>query len=357
MKSAVAAILVSAAASLSFDEYAVQFGKTYISPTERQMRAMIFDTNVKAIAAHNADPSNGYHKGINQFTDLTSNEFRQRFLANKKHPRVFSNEQAPEFHIQLGDLPTSLDWREKGIITPVKNQASCGSCWAFASTESVESHAALGSGKAPVILAPQQLVNCAKNSQHCGGTGGCEGSIPELAFQYVVEAGGMALESQIPYKGRDMACTYSNATMPAAVTMTGYIKLPENNYTAVMNALATIGPLAINVEADTWSSYSGGIMPASGCNQISTDIDHVVQLVGYGSEGGKDYWLVRNSWGPSWGEKGYIRLLRTADGLPCNKDSTPQDGTACEPFPAEVTVCGVCGVLYDASYPTGARIV
>lgn len=144
---------------------------------------------------------------------------------------------------------------------------------------------------------------------------------------------------------------------PAAASVTGYIKLPENNYTALMNAVATIGPIAISVEADTWSFYGRGIFPATSCNYKNTDIDHAVQLVGYGTEGSKDYWIVRNSWGAGWGEQGYIRLERTSDGLPCNEDTTPGDGSACPPFPKEVTVCGACGILYDTCYPVGVKLV
>ena len=137
-------------------------------------------------------------------------------------------------------------------------------------------------------------------------------------------------------------------------TVDGYVALATNNYSDLMNAIATISPIAISVDASTWHSYNGGIF--AGCNQASPDVNHVVVLVGYGEENGQKYWLVRNSWSPSWGEKGYIRLSRyDNDEENCGIDVTPQNGSACEGQNEPVKVCGTCGVLYDSSYPTGAR--
>jgi len=123
-----------------------------------------------------------------------------------------------------------------------------------------------------------------------------------------------------------------------------------------MNAVATLGPIAISVDASSWHAYSSGIY--NGCNQANPDIDHAVVLVGYGSDNGTNYWLVRNSWSASWGESGYIRLLRGADeATNCGTDTTPLDGTACVGHADPVTVCGTCGILYDSAYPTGANAV
>lgn len=156
---------------------------------------------------------------------------------------------------------------------------------------SLESHAALSVDPPKlVVLAPQQLVSCAANPKHCGGTGGCEGSIAEIAFDYIASNGGQTTEKLMPYLASDSKCTYDAVKTPPAATATGFVKLPENNYTALMNAIATIGPIAISVEADTWSSYGHGIFPPGSCNLRNTDIDHAVQLVGYGTEGGQDYW-------------------------------------------------------------------
>jgi len=352
--------LVASTMAMTFEEYVRTYNKPYVpNSKEWKLHKAIFAANVLKINQHNSDASQTYKKGINMFTDMTKAE-RSKFTGRKPQGLFegLRQEPAPVFHKKVSDLPASVDWRTKGIVTPVKNQGGCGSCWAFASTETMESFAALSvDPPRQVILAPQQLVSCSKNPNKCGGTGGCGGSIAELAFDYVAEAGGMTTEKYYPYTGSDSPCVYSPTRTPPAISVTGHIKLPENNYTALMNAVATVGPMAVNVEADTWFGYSSGILPRTGCNQQSTDIDHVVQLVGYGTEAGKPYWLVRNSWGPGWGEAGYIRLERSDDGMPCNPDKSPADGTACEPYPKEVTVCGTCGVLYDSSYPTGVKIL
>jgi len=356
------AFLAASTVAMQFEEYVVKFEKTYVvNSTEWVQRQATFLLNSAEIARHNAIPSVSYKKAINQFTDMSKEEFNSFLGYNKPQGRTFqgvSQVPAPVFHKAVKDLPASVDWRTKGIVTPVKNQGGCGSCWAFATTETLESHAAkLTTPPTLLVLSPQQLVSCAPNPKHCGGTGGCEGSTAEIAYDYLATSGGQTKESLIPYTARDSKCEYDPTKTPPAAAVTGFVKLPENNYTALMNAIAEIGPIAISVEADTWSSYGSGILPPDGCNLGNTDIDHAVQLVGYGTDAGTDYWIVRNSWGRGWGESGYIRLKRTADGLPCNEDKTPGDGSACPPFPSEVSVCGTCGILYDTCYPVGVRLV
>jgi cathepsin L len=196
---------------------------------------------------------------------------------------------------------------------------------------------------------------CAPNTNHCGGTGGCEGSTAELAFDYLANSRGILQEYQYGYTsyyGQDFECKAPGVSAPVA-SITGYVQLPNNNYSAVMNALASVGPVAINVDASTWGAYHGGIF--NGCNQSKSDINHVVLLVGYGEEAGKKYWIIRNSWSADWGEAGYMRVLRTdTDDSNCQIDNTPQDGVACDGQTTAVTTCGTCGVIYDVSYPDGA---
>lgn len=195
---------------------------------------------------------------INEHADLTDEEFnaQKKGLASKLRvpaPPAIVEEQAAK-------TPFAKDWREytPSIVTPVKDQKSCGSCWAFASTATIESYYAL-STKELAILAPQTLVSCARNPNDCGGAGGCEGSIPELAFNYT-STRGIALESDMPYRAHDEACP---ASYKAAATLDSYVKLPANDASALETALATVGPIAVNVAAST-PPWGGSARPGSG---------------------------------------------------------------------------------------------
>jgi cathepsin L len=224
--------------------------------------------------------------------------------------------------------------------------------------ETLESHLALSTGLL-YDLSPQQIAMCTPNPQSCGGTGGCFGATFELAFDYLAGSSGITEEYEIGYSayyGSQSACGVTSSTIPVA-TIEGYVKLPENNYTALMNAVAQVGPVAVVVDASAWHSYESGIF--NGCNQANPDLNHGVVVVGYGvcEKTGQKYWTIRNSWSPSYGEKGYIRIARddTDDSL-CGRDTEVQDGTACEGDTTPVKVCGTCGVLYDSSYPVGAAL-
>jgi cathepsin L len=204
-------------------------------------------------------------------------------------------------------------------------------------------------------LSPEQIAMCSPNPESCGGTGGCEGATAEVAFEYVSNSIGMLEEFQYPYTsyyGVDAACSMPSGQAGVA-TINGYVQLPANNYTALMNAVATVGPIAVSVDASTFHSYTSGIF--AGCNQVNPDINHAVTLVGYGEENGQKYWLIRNSWSPKYGEKGYIRVARSdADEEVCGMDITPLDGSACNGDDTPVKACGTCGVLFDSSYPLNA---
>lgn len=284
----------------------------------------------------------GRYLGLNR--DLTHEQRRSR-MNDATHPWV-----------DLKSLPDSVDWRTKGIISPVKNQGGCGSCWAFSATESIESNVMQNTGKLP-ILSPQNMVSCTPNPDHCGGTGGCDGATEELGFTYVISKG-IASEADYPYTARTGTCKEGKKT----ATITGFVKTIENNYTDLMVAIALVGPVSVSVAADVWGSYSSGVF--QGCPKAPRNviINHGVQLVGYGTDSARgDYWLIRNSWGGGWGEKGYIRMAKKADdgdkSKNCAIDNRPQDGSGCDGGPPQVTVCGECGIWYDNSYPTGGRLV
>jgi len=232
----------------------------------------------------------------------------------------------------------------------VKNQGGCGSCWAFSATEVFESHLAIATGKL-LTLAPQQLVSCAPNPKSCGGTGGCQGSVQWLGFNYT-EYGGLSLEKDYPYTAQTGTCMATRKINPAAKNK-GYVRLAQNNYKDLMNAVATVGPVSISVSAG-WRNYEGGVYTS----ECGTTIDHAVVMEGYGTLDSKKYYLVRNSWGASWGEKGYVRILRNDDDdtAHCGLDTNPADGTECKPYPKQQKVCGLCGILSDSSYPTGMSL-
>jgi len=284
-------------------------------------------------------------------SDWTPEEF-QRLLGYK----MGADSHLPKKRAQAtsvystANLPASVDWRDQGVVSAVKDQGDCGSCWTFGTAETIESHWALATGHLEA-LSEQQILDCTPNPKQCGGTGGCGGGTPQLAMAQIIAMGGLSSEWTYPYRSyftQAFSCQFNKSeTVPMAV-LSDYMTLPQNNHDSLMHAVATLGPMAISVDASSWQFYETGVY--DGCNQTHPDIDHSVQLVGYGTEAGKDYWLVRNSWNPTWGEKGYIKLYRNAKPT-CGWDLTPRDGDACRNGPKEVLVCGTCGVLFDTAYP------
>ena len=350
----------------TFDDWVAEYkrphllGAAYRTNTEFAKRKAIFEANLATIKKHNANPKRSWTMNMNQFGDQTVEEFLSKMTGYNKGMGIKSRKAsngvlgAPEFpRVQTGkSYPASVDWRNKGVTTPIKNQGQCGSCWAFASTATYESHAAIATGQL-VVLSPQQLTSCTPNPKHCGGTGGCAGATCELAFDYWAKAGATTNELY-PYSsgssGQTGNCRYNASSMPPAFKSTGYIQLPTNDVDAHLEAIQK-GPLGISVAANNFMFYSSGIFDQ--CNDA--DVNHAVVMEGYGEENGKKYWIVRNSWGPSWGERGYIRMIRP-DTEACMTDSTPLDGSGCEGGPSEITVCGCVGLLSDSSYPTGITL-
>jgi len=339
-----------------FGEFRARFGKKYESAAEHQYRLGVFSDNVKKINNHNRLRSNTYRMAVNEFADLTEEEFKDTFLGGyKRLPQSGAPQEEKENRVI--DLPESVDWREAGVVTDPKNQGSCGSCWAFATVEMIESYAALNNVSL-MELSTQEVTTCTPNPLHCGGTGGCRGSIPQLGYNYV-QLFGLTTEKEYPYwsgiTGMTGNCKYDVERRTPVVGITGYNTLPSNDMDAVLNHLATVGPLAIAGDATRWQFYGSGVF--SGCDYDSNiSLNHAIMLVGYGTDiHNGDYWLVRNSWGRNWGEHGYMRLARESS-LTCGVNSTPMDGTACVGGPGtdQQTVCGMCGMLFDSSYPLGA---
>jgi len=336
----------------TFEKYIEEFGKSY-SPAEHAIRSQLFMDKLRSIRQHNQDPKQSWKKGINHMTDWSPSEFKK--LLGYKKSMGFASRFETEVHvvekISIKDLPKHIDWRDNNIISNVKDQGMCGSCWTFATTSTIESFYAKATGVL-MDLSEQQILDCTPNPRNCGGTGGCGGGTAELAMAQIIQTGGLTSEWMYPYTsyfGENFSCHYNKSSTKPIARLAGYKKIPSNQYAPLMNAVATHGPIAISVDASAWGDYESGVF--DGCNQTNPDIDHAVQLVGYGTDsdwGG--YWLVRNSWSPLWGDKGYIKLQRT-ENLRCGTDISPSDGTGCKGGPSQVTVCGTCGILYDNTYP------
>jgi len=343
----------------SFEKFVSEFGMKY-QPSELESRRALFTSELARVKAHNAK-NLSWKEGVNKFSAMTADEKKAFHGISKGHLQAqkgslkHAQSLPKDFKLKAAsELPTNVDWRTSGIVSTVKDQGHCGSCWAFAATATIESHVAKATGLL-FDLSPEQIAMCSPNPDSCGGTGGCAGATHEVAFEYLTNSDGFYQEFQYPYTsytGTNNDCAIPAVGAPKA-TINGYVVLPSNEYTPLLNAIATVGPIAITVDASEWHSYESGIF--NGCNQVNPDLNHGVVLVGYGTEDGQDYWLVRNSWNANFGEAGYIRVARTSDEAGrCGSDITPTDGTACAGNDDPINVCGTCGILYDTSYPLNA---
>jgi C1A family cysteine protease len=297
---------------LTWEEYKVQYGKNYANKFEHNKRQAAFQENVEKIKKHNSE-GHSFTLGLNEWADLTSDQFfkfmSQPYNRTRPHRVKKLNNTAPD----------SVDWRSQGAVTPVKNQGQCGSCWAFSTIGSTEGASAIANNKNLISLSEQQLVDCDTTRDH-----GCGGGLMDYGFQYIETNGGVTTEDNYPYKARDGTCNTAKAANHAA-TVTGFHDVTSES-AEQMKAAVALGPVSIAIEADktVFQLYSGGVFDSSGCG---TQLDHGVLTVGYGTDSGKDYWIVKNSWGSSWGEEGYIRLASQADGP------------------------GMCGMYKQPSYP------
>merc|ERR1712200_141405 len=343
--------------NLQWEKFKLQHEKVYPLKAEEEIRKDVFRTNLRKIEAHNEREEKGletWRMAVTQFADLTEKEFEQQMLGGYvRTPQSSGGHAKREV---ASDLPASVDWREKGVITEPKNQGSCGSCWAFATVEPIESYAAINNVSL-TKLSTQEVTTCTPNPLHCGGTGGCRGSIPQLGYNYV-QLFGLATNDDYPYwsgvTGMTGNCKYDLERRTPVVSITGYNALPPNDMEATLQHIANVGPLAVAADASAWQFYGHGVFDSCSYEE-NISLNHAVQLVRYGTDESEgDYWLVRNSWGRNWGEQGYIKMKRESEAV-CGTDSTPMDGTACVGGPGndEQTVCGMCGLLFDSSYPLG----
>lgn len=359
------AMLAVANAMPSFEEWAKKHQKPWkVGSPEFAQRKAIFLQRVEEIVAHNADATKTWKKGLNKFSASTPEEMKSLTAAvpemlGAHSPRNIKAAPSSLVLKNIEDLPQSVDWRDAGVITPVKDQGHCGSCWAFSTTETLEAHVAISTGLL-FSLSPQQVASCTDNVDQCGGVGGCSGGMPQVAFDSIANAQqGITQEFEYAYNsyyGEDFECkalTNTTNTPTAVAQIEGYVQVTPNNYKELMNTVAQVGPVSIVLDASTWSSYESGIF--DGCDYDNIELDHAVQLVGYGEcEVHGKYWIVRNSWSPAWGEGGYIKIKRSDDDD--SKCDNTMNGGRCKGEPLKADACGTCGIMYSPSYPVGATL-
>ena len=286
-----------------FQKFIKKYNKKYSSVNEYLARFEVFKMNVMNLYKE----SQKYKTGITKFSDLTQQEFAKIYL-NLNYDAMAVANFNPAHPSFSNAAPDSFDWRDKGLVTPVRDQGMCGSCWAFSTVANLEGLYYKLKGVA-VDLSEQILVDCDTYDSACNG------GLMEYAFQWIKE-NGMETEEDYPYTGYKGSCK-ADPSKYIDMKVTGWKKLGSSTSTwspvdeeEIKEFLYETGPLAIALNANPLQTYSGGILDKTSSQCPVSGINHAVTLVGYGAESGVDYWIVKNSWGANWGENGYFRIRR-----------------------------------------------
>lgn len=328
-----------------FSTFQSIYKKKYQTFEEFQYRFETFCTNIKTILMHNSNESNTFKMSVNQFADMTHDEFTNwrrtgyKNVQNNKNNK--NNKKNKSYSVKKGRLsaetcvpfngtfvtdatkmkllPSAVDWRTKAAVTPVKDQGQCGSCWSFSSTGAMEGAWAIAKGEL-VNLSEQQLMDCSRKY----GNQGCNGGDMDPSFIYAIQSGGMCKESDYSYQAVD---SFTCKKCKPVAQFTKCADVTPNNQLALKEAVS-IGPVSVAIDANSklFQFYSSGVITDATCG---TTLDHGVLTVGYGDDNEIKYWLVKNSWSDSWGDKGYVKIARSES----------------------INDAGICGIAMDPSFP------
>ncbi|GFP95164.1 cysteine proteinase rd19a [Phtheirospermum japonicum] len=296
-----------------FSLFKAKYGKTYATQEEHDHRFSVFKANLRRAKRHQLLDPSAVH-GVTKFSDLTPDEFEKSYLGLHKSRLKLPADANKAPVLPTSDLPTDFDWRDHGAVTGVKDQGSCGSCWSFSATGALEGAHYLSTGEL-VSLSEQQLVDCDHecDPEEAGSCdAGCDGGLMNNAFEYTLKVGGLQKEKDYPYTGTNGVCKFDKSKIAASVSNFSVVSLDDEQIAA---NLVKYGPLAVGINAAWMQTYVGGVSCPYICGK--SYLDHGVLLVGFGAAGyapirlkEKPYWIVKNSWGESWGEKGYYKICK-----------------------------------------------